>query len=71
MSERSVVHSTIVLERSYDASPARVFAAWSDPAALQRWGSPGEWWETSIDCFESRWAALRSAVSDPRAARVM
>ncbi|RWM73933.1 MAG: hypothetical protein E5X83_04150 [Mesorhizobium sp.] len=52
MSERSVVHSTIVLERSYDASPARVFAAWSDPAALQRWGSPGEGWETSIDCFE-------------------
>ncbi|TIM73628.1 MAG: polyketide cyclase [Mesorhizobium sp.] len=50
--ERSVIHSTIVLERSYDASPARVFAAWSDSAALQRWGSPGEGWESSIDRFE-------------------
>ena len=45
MIERSVNHSTIVIERTYDASPSRVFAAWSDPEALLRWGSPGEGWE--------------------------
>jgi uncharacterized protein YndB with AHSA1/START domain len=37
MSERSVEHATFVVERSYDASPARVFAAWSDPSAKARW----------------------------------
>ena len=31
MRERSVEHATFVVERTYDASPDRVFAAWSDP----------------------------------------
>jgi uncharacterized protein YndB with AHSA1/START domain len=44
MSQRSVEHATFVLERTYDASPDRVFAAWSDPEAKARWfdGSDGE-----------------------------
>jgi uncharacterized protein YndB with AHSA1/START domain len=37
MTERSVTHATFVVERTYEASPARVFAAWSDPAAKARW----------------------------------
>jgi len=37
MSERSVEHATFVVERRYDASPERVFAAWSDPEAKARW----------------------------------
>jgi uncharacterized protein YndB with AHSA1/START domain len=37
MSERSVEHATFVVERTYDASPARVFAAWADPAAKASW----------------------------------
>ncbi len=37
MEERSVTHATFVVERTYEASPARVFAAWSDPAAKARW----------------------------------
>ena len=37
MTERPVVHSTLVLERSYEASPMRVFAAWADPEAKARW----------------------------------
>lgn len=37
MNERSVKHDTFVIERTYDASPARVFAAWSDPVAKARW----------------------------------
>ncbi|HEY2549938.1 MAG TPA: SRPBCC domain-containing protein [Streptosporangiaceae bacterium] len=37
MKERSVTHATVVLERVYDAPPARVFAAWADPAIKTRW----------------------------------
>jgi uncharacterized protein YndB with AHSA1/START domain len=37
MSDRSVVHSTFTLERTYPATPGRVFAAWADPAAKARW----------------------------------
>jgi uncharacterized protein YndB with AHSA1/START domain len=37
MSDRSVTHATFVVERSYAASPARVFAAWANPAAKARW----------------------------------
>ena len=37
MTERSVTHATFVVERTYDTSPARVFAAWTEPAAKARW----------------------------------
>jgi uncharacterized protein YndB with AHSA1/START domain len=37
MSERSVEHATFVVERRYEASPARAFAAWADPEAKARW----------------------------------
>ncbi len=40
--ERSTVHSTFVLERTYEAAPARVWQAWADPAEKRRWfGPPG------------------------------
>ncbi|ESX44809.1 activator of HSP90 ATPase [Mesorhizobium sp. LNJC384A00] len=37
MAERSVVHSTFVLERLYPFAPAKVYFALSDPAAKRRW----------------------------------
>jgi uncharacterized protein YndB with AHSA1/START domain len=37
MTERSVTHASFTLERRYPASPARVFAAWADPAIKPRW----------------------------------
>jgi uncharacterized protein YndB with AHSA1/START domain len=37
MEERSVIHSTFVIERSYPAAPERVFAAFADPARKRRW----------------------------------
>jgi uncharacterized protein YndB with AHSA1/START domain len=44
MTKRSVTHATFVIERSYDVTPARVFAAWADPAAKSRWfGGPDDW----------------------------
>ena len=37
MEERSVTHSTFVIERSYPATPERVFGAFADPAKKRRW----------------------------------
>ena len=39
--DRNVTHATFTLERSYPVPPARVFAAWADPAAKARWFTPG------------------------------
>ena len=41
MSERSVQHATFVIERTYDASPARVFGAFATTEAKAKWfGDP-------------------------------
>jgi uncharacterized protein YndB with AHSA1/START domain len=49
MSERSVTHETFAVERTYPASPSRVFAAWADPEAKARWfGDP----ESGVEEFE-------------------
>ena len=37
MQERSVTHSTFVIERSYPTTPERVFASFADPAKKRRW----------------------------------
>jgi uncharacterized protein YndB with AHSA1/START domain len=44
MPERTVTHSTFVVERTYDVPPARVFNAFSDPVIKARWFvGPDEW----------------------------
>jgi uncharacterized protein YndB with AHSA1/START domain len=44
MPERSVTHTTFVIERTYDVPASRVFAAFADPTIKQRWFSgPPEW----------------------------
>ncbi|MET3848314.1 MULTISPECIES: SRPBCC family protein [unclassified Paenibacillus] len=35
--ERSVIHETFVIERNYQAAPAKVFSAWSDPELKSAW----------------------------------
>lgn len=47
MTERFVKHATFVVERTYAASPARVYQAWADPAAKSKWF-------TKPDVFEFR-----------------
>jgi uncharacterized protein YndB with AHSA1/START domain len=38
----AIAHATIVMERTYSASPARVYRAWSDIEARKRWSTPTE-----------------------------
>jgi uncharacterized protein YndB with AHSA1/START domain len=47
MTDRSVTHASFVIERTYDAPPARVVAACSDPAIKKRWFVGPENWERS------------------------
>jgi uncharacterized protein YndB with AHSA1/START domain len=41
MEERSIIHSTFVIERNYPATPERVFDAFADPAKKRRWFAEG------------------------------
>lgn len=41
----TTTHGSFVIERSYSASPQRVFAAWADPAAKRAWFVEGEGWD--------------------------
>ena len=41
MTDRYVAHGTFVVERTYPATPARVFRAWADPTIKQRWFGAG------------------------------
>jgi uncharacterized protein YndB with AHSA1/START domain len=47
MTTRSVTHATFSVERRYDATPTRVFAAWAEPAAKRRWFAEAEDWITT------------------------
>jgi uncharacterized protein YndB with AHSA1/START domain len=40
VNKRSTVHSTFVIERTYEAAPARVWRAWADPEEKRRWFGP-------------------------------
>lgn len=44
MSDHSVDHSTIIIDRRFRSAPGRVFAAWADPGARRRWDVPGGDW---------------------------
>lgn len=39
MNQSPVEHTTFTIERSFDASPERVFAAWASEDAKRRWAS--------------------------------
>lgn len=43
MTHRSVVHATFFIERVFDASPARLWAAFSQPEQKVRWACHDTW----------------------------
>ena len=65
MSERSIEHGTFVVERVYDVSPDRVFAAWSDPQAKARWFDGPEA-EVELDFRVGGWERRRGPLPDGR-----
>lgn len=51
MSTKTISHDTFTLERTYQATPARVFSAWADPVKKRRWFVEGEGWTIhSYEC---------------------
>lgn len=54
MTERSIVYGTFTIERQYDASPKRAFAAWADPSIKGKWFGGGEAGATTWEVFEFR-----------------
>jgi uncharacterized protein YndB with AHSA1/START domain len=66
MSKRSVHHATFTIERTYDASPARVFAAWSDPKLKPRWFRGPDEWARSEHVLDFRVGGRESVAGGPR-----
>jgi uncharacterized protein YndB with AHSA1/START domain len=66
MPERSVTHATFVLERTYDAGPARVFAAWADQKAKAQWFVGPDEWESSDHELDFRVGGREHVSGGPR-----
>jgi uncharacterized protein YndB with AHSA1/START domain len=49
MTELAVIHDTFEIERTYPASPSRVFAAFASKEAKEAWGDTGEASEPAAD----------------------
>jgi uncharacterized protein YndB with AHSA1/START domain len=44
MTQHSAIHGTFTIDRNYDATPARVFAAWANPEFKAAWfAGPAGW----------------------------
>ena len=54
MSDRTVEHDTMVIDRTFDAEPMRVFAAWASPEARKQWAVPDDGWEIADDQHDFR-----------------
>ena len=54
MATRSVTQASFTVARTYDAAPARVFAAFADPATKARWFAPPDGWHVQARSFDFR-----------------
>jgi uncharacterized protein YndB with AHSA1/START domain len=66
MKERSVTHATFAIERTYDASPARVFAAWANPEQKRRWFAGPDDWEQGKHELDFRVGGRERASGGPK-----
>jgi len=63
MTDRSAVHDTFVIDRHFNAAPARVFQAFADPQAKAEWfGGPAET-KREDETFDFREGGRESTVS--------
>lgn len=62
MSERNVKHDTFVIERTYNASPARVFEAWADPQSKAKWFATAEEFDFRVGGHEIARTPVNGAV---------
>jgi uncharacterized protein YndB with AHSA1/START domain len=65
MNKRATHHATFVIERSYAAPPARVFAAWADPKTKARWFVGPDEWEKSDHKLDFRVGGKESVSGGP------
>ncbi|MCP3141861.1 SRPBCC family protein [Pyxidicoccus xibeiensis] len=70
MKKRSVTHATFVIERTYAASPARVFAAWSRKDAKARWFACHDEWKPSLHELDFRVGGRERLHTGPRGGTV-
>lgn len=66
MTKRSVTHATFTIERIYDASPERVFAAWSNAETKTRWFGCHEDWERTRYELDFRVGGKEVNISVPK-----
>lgn len=52
--EQTTAHATFTIERSYNATPARVFRAFADPHAKRRWFVDEDGWRTDAHELDFR-----------------
>jgi len=70
MTKRAAVHATFSLERTYSASPERVYQAFADPKAKARWFAPPAEWKQSRPTMEFRVGGKENLSSTPPGQRV-
>jgi uncharacterized protein YndB with AHSA1/START domain len=46
----TLVKPSLTIKRRFNASPAKVYAAWTEAEKMKRWMGPGEIFAKSIDC---------------------
>ncbi len=63
--QRSVSHATFVIERAYQAAPAKVFAAFADPKSKAQWFVGPENWEKSDHTLDFRIGGKESVSGGP------
>ena len=65
MTVRNSKHGTFTIERIYPASPARVFAAWSNKEAKTAWAYCHPEWPVSDHVFDFREGGREHLVTGP------
>lgn len=62
---RTVVHSSFTIERTFDAPPARVFAAWADLAQKRVWFHGPDAWPRGEHTLDFRVGGREHAANGP------